>query len=46
MQQTPDTPEEIAKVARSYTGQYLKPLLKGVAPGRIERASKKMKAAE
>ncbi|MDE2184335.1 MAG: excinuclease ABC subunit UvrA [Alphaproteobacteria bacterium] len=40
------TPEEVAKVARSYTGQYLKPLLKGIAPGRIERASKKMKAAE
>jgi len=27
------TPEEVAKVARSYTGQYLKPLLKGIAPG-------------
>ncbi len=25
------TPEEVAKVARSYTGQYLKPLLKGRA---------------
>ncbi len=34
------TPEEVAKVARSYTGQYLKPLLKN-AP-----APKRLKAAE
>ncbi len=40
------TPEEVAKVARSYTGQYLKPLLKGVAPGKITPAAKKVKAAE
>jgi excinuclease ABC subunit A len=40
------TPEEVAKVARSYTGQYLKPLLKGIAPGRIVSSAKKMKAAE
>ncbi|HKU65914.1 MAG TPA: excinuclease ABC subunit UvrA, partial [Rhizomicrobium sp.] len=32
------TPEEVAKNPRSYTGQYLKPLLKGTA--------KKLKAAE
>ncbi|HKX64441.1 MAG TPA: excinuclease ABC subunit UvrA [Rhizomicrobium sp.] len=32
------TPEEVAKNPRSYTGQYLKPLLKG--------AAKKLKAAE
>ncbi len=37
------TPEDVAKVARSYTGQYLKPLLKGRAP---EKASRRMKAAE
>jgi excinuclease ABC subunit A len=40
------TPEDVAKVARSYTGQYLKPLLKGIAPGKIAPSSKKMKAAE
>ncbi|MDE2162877.1 MAG: excinuclease ABC subunit UvrA [Alphaproteobacteria bacterium] len=40
------TPDEVAKVARSYTGQYLKPLLKGVAPGKITASSKKIKAAE
>ena len=34
------TPEEVAKNARSYTGQYLKPLLKN-AP-----APKRLKAAE
>ncbi|HEX4293678.1 MAG TPA: excinuclease ABC subunit UvrA [Rhizomicrobium sp.] len=39
------TPEEVAKVARSYTGQYLKPLLKGRAPEKIAPA-KKLKAAE
>lgn len=38
------TPEEVAKVARSYTGQYLKPLLKGVAPGKIAASGKKAKA--
>jgi excinuclease ABC subunit A len=39
------TPEEVAKVARSYTGQYLKPLLKGRT---VERAipSRKLRAAE
>jgi excinuclease ABC subunit A len=35
------TPEEVAKVARSYTGQYLRPLLKGIAPGRITASAKK-----
>ena len=40
------TPEEVSRVARSYTGQYLKPLLKGIAPGKIAPSSKKMKAAE
>jgi excinuclease ABC subunit A len=39
------TPEEIVKVGRSYTGQYLKPLLKGAAPGTLA-PSRKMKAAE
>ena len=39
------TPEDVAKVARSYTGQYLKPLLKGAAPGTLA-PSRKMKAAE
>ena len=34
------TPEEVAKNPRSYTGQYLKPLLKNAA------ASKRLKAAE
>jgi len=38
------TPEDVAKVARSYTGQYLKPLLKGraqekIAPSRRQRAA-------
>jgi excinuclease ABC subunit A len=37
------TPEDVAKAARSYTGQYLKPLLKNRAP---EKAGKKLKAAE
>jgi excinuclease ABC subunit A len=40
------SPEEVARVARSYTGQYLKPLLKGIAPGKIAPSSRKMKAAE
>jgi excinuclease ABC subunit A len=39
------TPEDVAKVARSYTGQYLKPLLKGRVPEKIA-APRKMKAAE
>jgi excinuclease ABC subunit A len=34
------TPEDVAKTARSYTGQYLKPLLKG------REAAKRLKAAE
>ncbi|HWA88634.1 MAG TPA: hypothetical protein VG889_01270, partial [Rhizomicrobium sp.] len=34
------TPEDVAKVARSYTGQYLKPLLKPrAAPARKLRAA-------
>jgi excinuclease ABC subunit A len=39
------TPEDVAKVARSYTGQYLKPLLKGRAVEKIAPA-RKLKAAE
>jgi excinuclease ABC subunit A len=39
------TPEEVARVARSYTGQYLKSLLKGRAPEKPAPA-RKMKAAE
>jgi excinuclease ABC subunit A len=39
------TPEDVVKVAKSYTGQYLKPLLKGVAPGKITANAKKVKAA-
>jgi excinuclease ABC subunit A len=39
------TPEEVAKVARSYTGQYLKPLLKGRTPDRIA-PSRRLRAAE
>ena len=39
------TPEDVAKVARSYTGQYLKPLLKGTA--RAEPVSaRRIRAAE
>jgi excinuclease ABC subunit A len=34
------TPEEVAKNSRSYTGQYLKPLLKAREP------AKKLRAAE
>ena len=34
------TPEDVAKNGRSYTGHYLKPLLKGAA------ATKKLRAAE
>jgi len=37
------TPEDVAKTARSYTGQYLKPLLKNRAP---EKQARRMKAAE
>jgi excinuclease ABC subunit A len=37
------TPEDVAKVARSYTGQYLKPLFK---PRTAEKPARKMKAAE
>jgi excinuclease ABC subunit A len=39
------TPEDVAKVARSYTGQYLKPLLKGRTPDRIA-PSRRLRAAE
>jgi excinuclease ABC subunit A len=39
------TPEDVAKTARSYTGQYLKQLLKGRAQEKIA-APRKMKAAE
>jgi excinuclease ABC subunit A len=39
------TPEDVAKVARSYTGQYLKPLLKGRAVEKVPPA-KKLRAAE
>jgi excinuclease ABC subunit A len=39
------TPEEVAKVARSYTGQYLKGLLKNRAPEKLVPA-RKLKAAE
>jgi excinuclease ABC subunit A len=38
------TPEDVAKVARSYTGQYLKPLLKGRVQEKLE--SRKRQAAE
>ena len=37
------TPEDVVRVARSYTGQYLKQALKGRAP---EKLSARMKAAE
>ncbi|HUO94208.1 MAG TPA: excinuclease ABC subunit UvrA [Rhizomicrobium sp.] len=42
------TPEDVARAARSYTGQYLKPLLKARAPEKLPAATpaKKMKAAE
>jgi excinuclease ABC subunit A len=39
------TPEDVAKIARSYTGQYLKPMLKARAPEKLP-AARKMKAAE
>ncbi len=38
------TPEEVVKVARSYTGQYLKPLLK--TRNREKPSARKLKAAE
>jgi excinuclease ABC subunit A len=38
------TPEDVAKVSRSYTGQYLKPLLKSRPPQRA--AAKELRAAE
>jgi excinuclease ABC subunit A len=37
------TPEDVAKAARSYTGQYLKAALKGHV---VERTPRKMRAAE
>jgi excinuclease ABC subunit A len=39
------TPEDVAKVTRSYTGQYLKPLLKGHSAEKIP-SHRKIKAAE
>ncbi len=39
------TPEDVAKVARSYTGQYLKPLLKNRVPEKLAPV-RKLKAAE
>ena len=39
------TPEDVAKVARSYTGQYLKPLLKGHSAEKIP-SHRRVKAAE
>jgi excinuclease ABC subunit A len=39
------TPEDVVKVARSYTGQYLKPLLKGRTPEKIA-PSRRARAAE
>jgi len=41
------TPEEVAKNPRSYTGQYLKPLLKHAqSQNQIRNQAKKLKAAE
>ncbi|MGH6871579.1 MAG: excinuclease ABC subunit UvrA [Rhizomicrobium sp.] len=40
------TPEDVAKVARSYTGQYLKPLLKNRASEKVAAPAKKLRAAE
>ena len=43
------TPEDVAAVARSYTGQYLKPLLKTRAPRAAAKAAEKprrIRAAE
>jgi excinuclease ABC subunit A len=39
------TPEDVAKVTRSYTGQYLKPLLKGHSAEKIP-SHRRVKAAE
>jgi len=39
------TPEDVAKVARSYTGQYLKPLLKGAATAKL-LPTRRVRAAE
>jgi excinuclease ABC subunit A len=38
------TPEDVVKVARSYTGRYLKPLLK--AHSKEKTPAKKLRAAE
>jgi excinuclease ABC subunit A len=38
------TPEDVAKVARSYTGQYLKPLLKGHSAEKIPSHRRKQAA--
>ncbi len=38
------TPEDVAKISRSYTGQYLKPLLKARTPERFSRSA--LRAAE
>ncbi|MEO1136720.1 MAG: hypothetical protein AAFW68_08930, partial [Pseudomonadota bacterium] len=35
------TPEDVAKVAKSYTGKFLKPLLKGGGKGSAKAAAKK-----
>jgi excinuclease ABC subunit A len=41
------TPEDVAKTPRSYTGQYLKPLLKNAQTQNQAKAQvKKLKAAE
>lgn len=41
------TPEQIAKVAKSYTGKYLKPLLEGASPSQsLASRTKKKKTAE
>ena len=38
------TPEEVVKVARSYTGQFLKPVLARSSPARSKK--KRVEAAE
>jgi excinuclease ABC subunit A len=38
------TPEDVAKIARSYTGQYLKPLLRARSPMRLTQ--RELRAAE
>ncbi|MGB8601553.1 MAG: excinuclease ABC subunit UvrA, partial [Rhizomicrobium sp.] len=41
------TPEQVAKVAKSYTGKYLKPLLEGASPSQsLASRTKKKKTAE